>query len=624
MNDTISGKLSFVKNLVQEDEWQFTDSITGKWIKELLYFLENSPIDTVLIRLEAGLKSEDSIFYRSIEKIPDQEKIEGYITGTQIKKQCEQNERIIRNSFQADKINVPESLFENVFLKLPVIPESETSRMIEDSLVQLPDSIVALMNDPKITRNTSLQKKADSLKNNFLNEARVKYNDQIIKEYRDSVSEAYREGFVQAKVDSVNRQYINVANSHNYKLLTQYNDSVTKNLNKKTFETLHALIVYANRMPNVITLHNLFGDKFDLSLQNDAAWYKWIWLKNHLNDSIGIKVENLDKQNIRVVVDESVNLSRLTAKKTVEIREVKTNRKNVQKLIKVTVKDPVLSPWKFQGNAYAGFTQTYINDYWSQGGKSSASALTTFSYDMKYAKNKIKWDSNFDLKLGLVYYIPDEGNETQRNWHKNTDNFELNTRFGYSAFKKWYYSADANFKSQLFDGYKNVNDVDPLSSFLSPAYLTFSAGMEYKPNKTFGTFVAPVSLKTTYVTDPDIDETKFGLNEGDTQRTRIGLVGKLDYISKLLDNITLKTKNSIFVNYGFNTDGEWQFLKLPDFDSETTIDFKVNQFISTQLNIHFVYDKDVESTWTSADNVEMKGTRLQVKEFFTLGISYRL
>ena len=66
---------------------------------------------------------------------------------------------------------------------------------------------------------------------------------------------------------------------------------------------------------------------------------------------------------------------------------------------------------------------------------------------------------------------------------------------------------------------------------------------------------------------------------------------------------------------------------MPDFDSETSIDFKVNQFITTQVNFHLVYDKDVEATWTKNENgveVEKKGPRLQVKEFFTLGISYKL
>nr|HPR33878.1 DUF3078 domain-containing protein [Prolixibacteraceae bacterium] len=429
---------------------------------------------------------------------------------------------------------------------------------------------------------------------------------------------------LQNKTDSLNRRFLDSVHVHNSTVLQQYNDSVTKVFNKQTKEIIQSLLTYIDRIPNEITVRNLYDEQFHLPLQNSGIWFKWIWLKNQLNDSIGIRIENLDRRNIRLFVDESVNLSRLTYRETLEINKIVPSRSIGHKLDKITTRSPVLSPWKFQGNAYMGFTQTYINDFWSQGGKSSASALTTFNYDIRYNKNKVKWESSFDLKIGLIYYIPEEGTETRRNWHKNTDNFELNSRLGYSAFKNWYYSADANFKSQLFQGFKNVNDTDPLSSFLSPAYLTFSAGMEYKPNKNLGTFLAPISLKTTYVTDSLIDETKFGLPEGDTQRSRVGIAGKLEYQHQLLENISIKTKNSVFINYGMNLAGEWQFLKLPDFDSETVINFKVNQFITTQLNFHFIYDKDVESNWTSADGLEMKGTRLQVKEFFTLGFSYRL
>ena len=123
--------------------------------------------------------------------------------------------------------------------------------------------------------------------------------------------------------------------------------------------------------------------------------------------------------------------------------------------------------------------------------------------------------------------------------------------------------------------------------------------------------------------NPNVNETIFGLLEGETRRTRLGMAGKLDYVSEIFEDVSLKTRNSIFVNYGLNNDGEWQLFKIPDFDTETTIDFKVNQFISTQINLHFIYDKDVESKWTDSGGSEQKGTRLQVKEFLTIGISYK-
>jgi hypothetical protein len=406
-------------------------------------------------------------------------------------------------------------------------------------------------------------------------------------------------------------------------VFARYNDSETVLINKILKEDIQSLITHILRIPDELKIYNLRNEQSSLSLQEGEKWFQWIWLKNVQNDSIGIRIENIGRRSVRMLVDESVNLSKLTIRGAREVDKLATSKYNEQRLLKVATRNPVLSPWKLVGKAYAGFTQNYINEFWSQGGKSSASALTTINYIANYSKIKFKWENFADLKLGLIYYLTENGDNSHQNWHKNSDNLELNTRIGYSAFKKWYYSAEANFKTQFFLGFKSVNDSVPFSAFFSPAYLTFSAGMEFKPGKDLSLFLSPVSLKTTYVTNPLVDETKFGLDEGDTYKGRIGFSGKFDYCRNLLENISLKTKNSLFVNFGNNQVGEWQFLKLPDFDSETSVDFKVNQFISTQVNFHLVYDKDVESAWLTASGDEVKGTRLQAKEFFTLGFSYK-
>jgi hypothetical protein len=134
-------------------------------------------------------------------------------------------------------------------------------------------------------------------------------------------------------------------------------------------------------------------------------------------------------------------------------------------------------------------------------------------------------------------------------------------------------------------------------------------------------FLSPLSLKTTFVTNSRVDETKFGIPEGKSRKSRVGLTGRLKYSKEVMEDINLETKNSIFVNFG-NKDGEWQFFKMPDIDSETSIEFKVNQFISTHINFHFIYDKEVESTWTDNSGVEQSGTKLQVKQYLTIGAAY--
>ena len=620
--ETIQEKINFLKQILNSKDWVPTDTLNYDLISELIGYLESSPVDSIEAKLKEELKNKEIFFVRDCQKIKDTEHIKGYVSQDEIIKKLKEIEEEVTVRNPINSIPVPEEIFTGSYSKLDFIDKNELDKLVIDSNIVLPDTLQALLSSPVYLENDSFKNHVDSMKTAFLNEQREIYNKTIVVKLRDSLSQKYRIDFVKNLVDEAKKNYLDSVMTVNNNILTRYNDSKTLTLNHDVKESVKTLVSYLNRVPNELNIYNLANDKSTISLQNDGVWFKWIWLKNAQNDSLGIRIENLDRNSMRMLVDESVNLSHLTKKETLEINNIKPMERRETKLKKITPRNPVLSPWKFVGKAYSGFTQNYINEFWSQGGKSSASALTTFNYTASYGKNKITWESFADIKLGVIYYIPMDSTETM-NWHKNSDSFELNSRVGYSAFKKWYYSAEANFKTQTFLGYKNLTDTVPSSAFFSPAYLTFSAGLEYKPGKNFSAFLSPISLKTTYVTNPRVNETKFGLNEGETHHSRIGISGKVDYSRSLFENISVKTKNSIFVNVGNNNAGEWQFLKLPDFDSETSIDFKVNQFISTQVNLHFIYDKDVESTWTLASGVEKTGSRLQVKEFLTLGFSYK-
>jgi hypothetical protein len=52
-------------------------------------------------------------------------------------------------------------------------------------------------------------------------------------------------------------------------------------------------------------------------------------LKNIQNDSIGTRIENLDKHSIKMLVDESITLSKLTIKEASEIGEITATNTSV-------------------------------------------------------------------------------------------------------------------------------------------------------------------------------------------------------------------------------------------------------------------------------------------------------
>lgn len=615
-------KLEQVKAILYSKEWKPVDSEKYNQLLEIVNYMEKMPIDSVIVSLKNELESNTDFFKREIERISEAEQIDGYINAHEINNSMINIQKRIEYEMPLESIMVPEKEFVGMYSKLPLITYDEINRLISDSIISLPDTLTALITDAENhPRNTKNKQQVDHILTAFLDKARQAYNDSLINNYKDSILYNYRVNYRNEYIESQKKEYNNSVSRINYKLLKTYNDSISIIVNRSFRHQLDYLVNYVNRMPNNLTIYNLYDETSSILLQNDGVWFQWLWLKNRQNDSIGIRVENLNRNSMRLLVDESVNLSRLTQRSSVEVNRIHPTNAIEHKLQKVHTRKPKLSPWKLEGNAYSGFSETFINPFWSKGGKSSASTLSTFNYSAKYSKGKLKWDNGVDAKLGFIYYADDNPNAI-RDFHKNSDNFEINSRFGYSAFKEWYYSAEANFKTQFFEGYKNNNEEIANSSLFSPAYLTFSAGFDYKPKPNLSTFLSPISIKTTYVLNPNVDEKIYGLDEGKTRKSRIGMTGRVDYSTKLFENISLKTRNSIFINFGFKNE-EWQFIKLPDFDSETSIDFKVTRYINVQLNLHLIYDKELTSTWIDSNEVEQSGTRLQFKQFMTLGISYR-
>jgi hypothetical protein len=551
--DSIFIRLEKVKQLLETGEWQVVDKDKHEQIWEVIHFMERLPIDMVINTLKIDVERGENFLKRETRSISEAEQVEGYINAREINNTLINLEQRVEYQLPLESIIVPEREFVGMYSKLPLIDTEDAAKMLTDSLVTLPDSIAQIVADADSNRNAKNKKVADSLVSAFLDESRKAHNDSLIKSYRDSVAYQYRKNYRNNYVETLKKAYTDSVSRLNYALLKSYNDSATIIVNEAFRNDLNSVLAYVNRMPNDITIYNMRNEPSILSLQNDGLWFKWIYLKNMQNDSIGIRVENLDRNSVRLLVDESVNLSRLTQRTTLDVSRIQSSEAIEFKLRKVDTRKPVLSPWTLGGRAYAGLSQTYINPFWSKGGTSSASVMSTFNYGANYSKGKMKWENGVEAKLGLIQYIDvDDKNPPPRNWHKNSDIFEINSRFGYTAINKWYYSAEANFKTQFFIGYRNNREEKRNSSFFSPAYLTFSGGFDYKPNKDLSAFLSPLSVITTYVIDPEVNVKTYGLDEGTTRKSRIGMTGRFTYAKKVSDNFNVSDtqKQHVFVNFG--------------------------------------------------------------------------
>jgi len=147
--------------------------------------------------------------------------------------------------------------------------------------------------------------------------------------------------------------------------------------------------------------------------------------------------------------------------------------------------------------------------------------------------------------------------------------------------------------------------------------------MDYKPNSYFSAFAAPFTGKITIVNDQQLaDAGAFGVDPGEKSKSEFGgyvrvIYTRSDFTTEILQNLALTSKIDLFSNYlsePQNIDVSW----------ETQIVFKVNQYISVNLNTHLLYDDDIMIGIDNNDDgvIDESGPRTQFKEILGIGFSY--
>lgn len=282
-----------------------------------------------------------------------------------------------------------------------------------------------------------------------------------------------------------------------------------------------------------------------------------------------------------------------------------------------------LDGWKIGGLVSLSGSQVSLTN-WNSGGQNSISATGLVSVYATYARNKAVWENTLDLGYGLQR----QGRKDNAFWIKTDDKIDLFSKFGRMASKKWFYSAMLNFNTQSTAGFNYPNDSVAISRFMAPGYMLLAAGMDWKPHKIFSAFIAPFTMKNTFVLDQTLaNQGAFGVDGADTTggtvlpgkkiRYEMGGYVRLVYDHAIMENIKITSKLGLFSNY----------LKNPqniDVNWETLIQFKVNKYISATLSTHLIYDDDVDiAVFDDAGVQTAKGPRLQFKEVLGIGFAYK-
>ncbi len=264
--------------------------------------------------------------------------------------------------------------------------------------------------------------------------------------------------------------------------------------------------------------------------------------------------------------------------------------------------------WLHKFNTGLQFSQAYVSKNWYQGGNNYLALLFNFYWDVQlnptYHPNEI-FQSTVNYKLGINSI---EQNAVGRKYSISEDNFQYNVKYGFKAFKKWFYTITGQFKTQFFNNYKTNTDIRS-ASILSPADLNLGIGMTYSyanKKKTFNlsASIAPLSYNMKVCIDPKIEHTQFNIEPGKKTHSEFGSSGEANMTWQATSNISMRTRVFAFTDYSYFQG-----------NIETTWDFAINKFLSTQIYANLRYD-------SSSDFNLSKWHHWMLKEILSFGLSY--
>lgn len=264
--------------------------------------------------------------------------------------------------------------------------------------------------------------------------------------------------------------------------------------------------------------------------------------------------------------------------------------------------------WLHKFNTGLQFSQAYVSKNWYQGGNNYIALLFNFYWDVQlnpvYHPNEI-FQSTLSYKLGVNSI---ERNAVGRNYSLSEDLFQYNVKYGFKAFTKWFYTITGQFKTQFFNNFK-ANSNEKTASIFSPADLNFGLGMTYNTQNKKKTFtlsasIAPLSYNMKACLSNDIDHEQFNIKPERHTHSEFGSSGEMNMTWNASKAVSMRTRLFAFTDYSYFQG-----------NVETTWDFAINRFLSTQIYVNLRYD-------SSTDFNASKWHHWMMKEILSFGLSY--
>lgn len=272
--------------------------------------------------------------------------------------------------------------------------------------------------------------------------------------------------------------------------------------------------------------------------------------------------------------------------------------------------------WQSGFESVIQFSQNYISPNWHKGGSSNLNLYTNHIIRYNYKKERIQWTNLMELKVS-AYNAP---KDTLRNYKIGDDVLRFHSNFGLQAFNKWYYTFDAEFKTQIFKNYKE-NSEQVQASFLAPMTVNLGLGMKYELDKKFesdkhkklklSVNMAPISYTFMHSIKDDIDLGRHGFKQNPetgkyrTSLSQIGSTVRTDLSFQFNRNVSWQSRFYYFTSYD-RVVGEF----------ENTLTMAISRFFSTRIYVHLRYDDGVTKN-------EDFDSYFQVNELLSFGFNYK-
>lgn len=270
---------------------------------------------------------------------------------------------------------------------------------------------------------------------------------------------------------------------------------------------------------------------------------------------------------------------------------------------------PKVRYWRPYFESALQFSQSYISENWYKGGNGNLNLFMRNYIKYDYNKDKVQLTNELEWKASF-YTAP---KDTLHEYRVGDDVFRIHSNLGYKAFNKWFYTFDAEFRTQLFTNYRENTD-QKLAAFFSPFSINLGLGMKYELKKkfkypgrnlSFTTNLAPLSYTYMYSVNDKIDLARHGFVDGKHYLSRVGSTIRADLTYNYNHFISWQSRLYYFTSYD-RIEAEF----------ENTLNLAISRYFSTRLYLNLRFDDGVKKK-------DPQDNYLQVYELISFGFNYK-